>query len=92
MKKNNITVTNNRCPYCDYDCNLSAQLTENKESFPVEGDYSVCLKCTQVSVFDDKCQLRLPSKAEEAAINKDIEVATCRKFLLEMDRSYVGKK
>jgi hypothetical protein len=47
-----------RCPQCNYKLDGSTHVHGDKASLPEPGDYSVCLNCGQVLVYEDDCRLR----------------------------------
>ena len=49
------THLKNICPYCGYFSDRVAHPTEDIK--PNKGDISLCLKCGNISVFDDKFKL-----------------------------------
>jgi len=56
------TVTpNSICPYCGHKFNRAS----NPEGqVPTPGDYSVCIECSEILVFDDDLLLRKPTDKE----------------------------
>jgi hypothetical protein len=60
------------CPYCWRRNNLSSGL--DPMAGPRPGDVTVCWSCRRVAVMDESGKLRVPTLAEQAAINVDDRV------------------
>lgn len=46
-----------RCPQCDYKMESSTNV-QGEATPPEAGDYSVCINCGQVLVYEDECRMR----------------------------------
>lgn len=67
MSDPRIGVKPSACPFCGYAAD-AATCFENDEARPRPGDFSLCLECAEVLVFDDEVALRKPAAGElEAA-------------------------
>jgi hypothetical protein len=67
-----------KCPYCKHTLTGAAGVANNENSTPVPepGDFTACINCNNVLVFDRTMGLRKPSYAEsrEAANNKELQL------------------
>lgn len=51
------------CPNCGYGMNACSSAFE-EDVEPKEGDITLCLKCGQILLFDDKLKVRYPKMGE----------------------------
>lgn len=61
MKFLNVDLSS--CPLCGYMMNAAATIGEDS-SKPQPGDYSLCLKCGAVLIFDTTLDPRMPTQDE----------------------------
>jgi hypothetical protein len=48
----------NQCPFCSYKTDNATKSSQDQpEHHPVEGDFSICLKCGRVARFDPTLKL-----------------------------------
>jgi hypothetical protein len=70
-----------KCPYCNHTLTGAAGTAHNENSTPVPepGDFTACIECNNVLVFDHTMGLRKPSYAEsrEAANNVNLQLVRC---------------
>ena len=75
-------IKENFCPFCNHKLDGCSQVNGN--NLPDPGSYSVCIKCGNVSVFDDDLCLRKPLPEEEAEIQKNPNVLVAQRAIFEM--------
>lgn len=64
-----VKIPTQHCPYCKYEVDR----TDGLESYkPKPGDISLCLKCMEVSLFDDGMILRAPNDKEMVEIQRSL--------------------
>jgi hypothetical protein len=78
------------CPYCDYLTDGASDPTGKYT--PKPGDFSICLACAQLLVFDSGLKLRKPSPAEEKTAKQLESVQRFQRAVRSLDRATVGNK
>jgi hypothetical protein len=63
-------IPGNTCPYCGHNYTHAG----GPKNPPVEGDFSVCIRCSEPAVFDEHLKLRKPSDAELIAMSMSNEL------------------
>jgi len=58
------------CPYCGKQNDRVSSIDEETKR-PKKGDVSICIKCTGISIFDEKGELYKPSEEEMELIKYD---------------------
>lgn len=53
-----------RCPQCNYKLDGSTHVHGESASLPEPGDFSICLNCGQVLVYESACSLRKAAAKE----------------------------
>lgn len=56
------------CPYCGIITDRAG--SANGENTPVGGSISICVECTEISLFDDDLTIRRPDLAELTSIQR----------------------
>jgi hypothetical protein len=62
-----MTINNQKCLECGYEIDSTAEAF-GRANKPREGDYSMCLNCGAVAIFDNNLQFRKPNKEEKLEI------------------------
>ena len=60
------------CNFCHY--RMDATTDAFGEATPKPGDYSICLNCGKIGVFDENLVVQKPTPEEQDAINKHAQV------------------
>lgn len=66
-----------RCPYCGWEYDAAKSVTE-EEVLPSEGDYSLCIRCGEIGIFEEGI-IRKPSRREAKEMFKDKEIAIAKR-------------
>lgn len=71
-----------RCPHCGHRLNASSNAASDPAA-PVEGDYTLCVRCHEVLVFGPELQLRVPKLVELERLDPETlkDIATARAVL-----------
>jgi hypothetical protein len=68
------------CPYCGYLNNGFSAFEDDYD--PSEGDISICVKCTRISLFEKDLTLKtVTSKDEKLILKTNPEIHKLRKIL-----------
>jgi len=71
MRGRAFFVDGNPCPYCGKKLDATSNV-DGTDKAPNVGDYSVCIGCGGVLVFEDRFKVREPTAAElEVALQDD---------------------
>lgn len=66
-----------QCPHCTYKVN--AATATDGDGAPKPGDFSICIKCTAIAIFDDTLALRKLTREERDLAIRDTKLmATAR--------------
>lgn len=68
MPKEFVTPVN-YCPHCGHQFDRASDLKEGRG--PKAGDFSVCIACAKISVFNADQTVRKPTMEEKWRANKD---------------------
>lgn len=60
------------CPFCDYKVTAATEALGDHR--PSSGDFSICLNCGAIAVFQDDLKLRRPTEKEAREIRQDKEI------------------
>lgn len=67
------------CPYCEVKQDLLTRVTDNTHNVPNDGDYNICFRCGDASIFDSEvpgnCRVPTDAEQEEIAQNKYVQQA-----------------
>lgn len=60
-------IPDQSCPYCGYQMDAATPITD-EDARPSPGDISLCLRCMEIGIYDDKLYVRkaTPAEIEEA--------------------------
>ncbi|HEY7233895.1 MAG TPA: hypothetical protein VH539_07080 [Gemmatimonadaceae bacterium] len=62
------------CPACGTKVDDATIVFNDRKALPEPGDFTVCLYCAAVSVFDDQLRLRPPTADERREMAEDQRV------------------
>lgn len=89
-----ISDTNHRikvrlCLCCGdmLDCATQIVKEDRVDEEPTPGDYSVCLKCGYVMVFDEALNYRHPTERERLSAERDPYIANLQKLRRKLPRN-----
>lgn len=69
---NSVRVPRSPCPYCGYAMDAVSGVGHTKPAqMPQPGDYSACITCAQMLVFDLDLRHRKPTEDEKQAVLAD---------------------
>lgn len=74
-------VKENQCPYCNHLMDAISQI--DGDSLPNPGDASICIKCINISIFDENLNLRKPFPEEDAAIKQSPDIIKMQHLIFE---------
>jgi len=76
-------IPDNNCPYCGHYVDQAMQ--ENNLCAPGPGDICICIRCSEVAVFDDTLRLRKPTQAEAKEIAADPYIKSQQKIIITVN-------
>jgi len=71
-EKDDTIIPEQRCPYCDYKMDRTTHAFGDAK--PQCGDYSMCLNCGRIGIFNDDLTVRKPNDEERLAIVENAEI------------------
>jgi hypothetical protein len=74
-----IDTPADKCSSCGYRFNATTDLTG--DAVPRPGDYSICIKCGHLMVFNDDLRLREPTDAEIVEVAGDPQMLDMQKAI-----------
>jgi len=79
-------VKPSRCPFCAYKLNGAAGMVavESETAKPSPGDFSVCIECANVLIFDKDLSLRRPTYEEARESRERPDVMQARDIIGRM--------
>jgi hypothetical protein len=76
------------CAHCGSLNDATAAMRENgKNMRPRPGNFSICVKCGELSVYDDNLDLRKPTDDEYIEVAHDPGITVARRSWMNMERS-----
>ena len=69
----NSVKSNTICPFCNYEFDRASALDDKEPKIPKKGDATICIKCANISIFDNSGQLHKPTKEDLDGFRKDRE-------------------
>lgn len=72
----------NHCPYCGYK--LDSAFGVGNQAKPKPSDVSICGRCGNFLIFDDRLNLRKPLECETRLLGRDPLIQLARKAALEV--------
>lgn len=72
------------CPYCEYK--LDAATGANTDALPEEGDWTVCIDCAGLLLFDKELKLRCPTPMEKKHMEQDPEIVKVLGYLKQIHK------
>ena len=74
------------CSICGYSSDAATCVTESTTQRPSPGDFTLCLKCGELYVFDDKMRLQTPSIAWLVAAGNEVreQIGLAQRMIRQM--------
>lgn len=89
VKAKDHPIPDQLCPHCGHGVTHAGALIE-KTAAPRPGDWSVCIRCGEVAVFDVGLRQRKPDPIEAAAAALDRKVLRARAAIRLGQRTVPG--
>lgn len=84
--KDTVTPTS-QCCECGHAVDRAAGIGD---STPVPGDYSLCIRCACLNIFDENLAVLAPTDDEMFAAAVDPGVQKLRSLILDVNASFAG--
>ena len=89
-----VKIRGSKCPYCGHTLSGAAGVTDDPDAAPrpKPNDFTACIECNNVLVFDHKLGLRKPRYEEERQAAQNVSLQLLRAAIAGMHRAKSGAK